>query len=572
MRFTRGRSWPRAVAWFGIRSFWGHLRHFVASGIATENIDSRDWMSPDPPDELVERVARALGGLEAPSLSEALDDEIWIDFLADTGDDADVSRAVAEMVFAEYELPDPERPGRWIRAPRGDLLVFGGDTAYPVATAEEINNRVVVPFNQVLAQRNDGKARVLLGIPGNHDWYDGLDGFGRMFRRRPDAPSGASMRPSVVAVERRQLEHAADWAKGLMLGRMVKKLPALVLDGYTTVQNASYFALPLSEHVHLIAVDRQLKQIDFRQRVYFRDWLAQHRKVLPLVMIPDPVLQFGLESPSGRGAVSAIGLRLSAKPHLILSGDLHHYQRWSEGLSQHVVAGGGGAFLHPTGQRDLPSQRGSKAWPDRRQSRALLAAVPWRVMLGRAGFLPHVVVLLLLLPLLDRYQRLHVRLLEEPWRIAVTALAAAVVLALIGGVRKGEAVAIAALAALAGAGIAVLPVGVAVAVAAVPWTLPLGWLSDLLILVGAAFGGALLFGSYLTALTAFGLEHTQAFTTLGHPGFKHFLRLRLRRDGRTLDVWCIGREDPLGGQPPVLVDHFTWPSEGDPDRPRDGEA
>ena len=119
MRFTRGRSWPRAVAWFGIRSFWGHLRHFVASAIATENIDSRDWMSPDPPDELVERVARALGGLEAPSLSEALDDEIWIDFLADTGDDADVSRAVAEMVFAEYELPDPERPGRWLRAPRG---------------------------------------------------------------------------------------------------------------------------------------------------------------------------------------------------------------------------------------------------------------------------------------------------------------------------------------------------------------------------------------------------------------------------------------------------------------------
>ena len=25
---------------------------------------------------------------------------------------------------------------------------------------------------------HDGRARVLLGIPGNHDWYDGLDGFG----------------------------------------------------------------------------------------------------------------------------------------------------------------------------------------------------------------------------------------------------------------------------------------------------------------------------------------------------------------------------------------------------------
>ena len=36
------------------------------------------------------------------------------------------------------------------RQSRGDILFFGGDTAYPVATAREILNRVVVPWNQVL--------------------------------------------------------------------------------------------------------------------------------------------------------------------------------------------------------------------------------------------------------------------------------------------------------------------------------------------------------------------------------------------------------------------------------------
>ena len=37
-----------------------------------------------------------------------------------------------------------------LTAPRGDILFFGGDTAYPVATAQEILNRVIVPWNQVL--------------------------------------------------------------------------------------------------------------------------------------------------------------------------------------------------------------------------------------------------------------------------------------------------------------------------------------------------------------------------------------------------------------------------------------
>ena len=51
----------------------------------------------------------------------------------------------------------------------------------------------------------------------------------------------------------------------------------------------------------------------------------------------------------------------------------------------------------------------------------------------------------------------------------------------------------------------------------------------------------------------------QAFTALDHPGFKHFVRLRVRADGSGIDGWCIGAADPLGaGQKPVLVDHFAW--------------
>ena len=184
------------MVWFGVSSFWGHLRHFASVAIATENVDSRDWMTADDPLELTARVAEALGspvrGSPGPSSSQeeslvdALGRDLWLDFVADTGDDVAVSRAVARLIFAEYELPDPDAAGSFLCAPRGEILLFGGDTAYPVATAQEITNRVIVPFNQVLETLPSGPPRVLLGIPGNHDWYDGLDGFARMFRRNPD--------------------------------------------------------------------------------------------------------------------------------------------------------------------------------------------------------------------------------------------------------------------------------------------------------------------------------------------------------------------------------------------------
>ena len=104
-RFVRGRERPQGVAWFGIRSFWGHLRHFVASAIATEDVDSRDWMTPDEPRALMERVSRLLGGsLPGTTVTERLGKDVWIDYIADTGDDVSVSRAVARRHFESSSI------------------------------------------------------------------------------------------------------------------------------------------------------------------------------------------------------------------------------------------------------------------------------------------------------------------------------------------------------------------------------------------------------------------------------------------------------------------------------------
>ncbi|MDF2695114.1 MAG: calcineurin-like phosphoesterase family protein, partial [Labilithrix sp.] len=101
-------------------------------------------MRPNPPEELLAAAARVLearshaaAGREGKpaSLTDALQRPIWIDFAADTGDDRDVSARVGAMLASTYDVDDGE--GGRLLLPRGDMLVFGGDVSYPVATADE---------------------------------------------------------------------------------------------------------------------------------------------------------------------------------------------------------------------------------------------------------------------------------------------------------------------------------------------------------------------------------------------------------------------------------------------------
>ena len=56
-------------------------------------------------------MSRVLGASEAGgSLAERLGREVWIDFVADTGDDHDLSLAVGRMVFSEHTLGGEDSP------------------------------------------------------------------------------------------------------------------------------------------------------------------------------------------------------------------------------------------------------------------------------------------------------------------------------------------------------------------------------------------------------------------------------------------------------------------------------
>jgi hypothetical protein len=574
-RFHRGAHKPLAIRWFGMTALAGHLRHLLAVAAASNQLDLRDWMRPEKATTLLDRVCQILGAsASGGALTERLGREVWIDFVADTGDDYDVSLAVGSMLFAEYALSG-DQPRR---LPRGDILVFGGDVAYPASTAYELERRLLRPWNHILhGKAYDGRRRVVLGIPGNHDWYDGLDGFGRLFRRsaledfaEPATEREGSAVPSSDSFSERAkgalqrllhldefdeslhlVEETAESIAAFLLRSTTRRPSRLTLAGYTSVQEASYWALALAPGLDLWGVDRQLRDADFRQRVFFAQRRAEAQPHKVLLVAPDPALAYGEPYEPGMKILDACDFSLASDKLLYLTGDSHHYERRAVGDSMHVIAGGGGAFVHGTRiPRESNGASPQCVYPDRRTSLRLALGMPLRLALGTAGFLPHGVFALLAVIEIIAFRHGPV---TGGLIVAAVTLIATISLSFAIRARLERPAATWTVAILFGLILSLTPLGLRFALSGA-----LPWLGDLLaVALGNAMLGSLTLGVFLLVLILTGLEHQQGFAALGHPGFRHFVRLCVHPGGK-VEGFVIGKDDPVGEGAPVLIDRFVW--------------
>jgi hypothetical protein len=277
-------------------------------------------------------------------------DELWLDYVADTGDGWNPTYAVAyNAAQPELALRDPAGASHATR--RGQVLVFGGDEVYPTPSRDAYERRLVAPYRTALASAAPPHPTVF-AVPGNHDWYDSLVAFTRLFcgtRRR--------------------------W-----------------LGGWQTRQALSYFALKLPHGWWLIGTDVQLdSDIDDPQLDYFRGVAAQMRdgdRAILCTAEPHWVAEARYAhfdpSLSQRNLDFLEHELFKDKIELFLSGDLHHYRRHAapDGR-QKITAGGGGAFLLPThhDQREVAELRDGfrcvASFPEPRDSRRLA----WRNLL-----------------------------------------------------------------------------------------------------------------------------------------------------------------------------------------------
>jgi len=311
--------------------------------------------------------------------------ELWFDFAADVGDGFHPTYEMARLMAQPsldltYTGTEGNAeggdgfPARSVTLPRGNLLILGGDLAYPGPSYETYTKRLLRPFEDALPPSGTERQRSLptnkptmqelksyrgpqaFCIPGNHDWYDGLEMFLRMIC-------------------------CSKW-----------------LGGWLLPQTTSYFALQLPHGWWLFGLDNGLAQdIDVPQFQYF-SWVVEHHvgpqdRVIVVTHEPGWVLDNYFGGKTQRNVQDLVRYVVGDRCVLRLAGDIHHYTRHvpvkrpSLGEGVHpsqappgpvlVVSGGGGAFMHPTHsfqsgdiQYDDQAYRRVVAYPSPQVSRA----------------------------------------------------------------------------------------------------------------------------------------------------------------------------------------------------------
>ena len=250
---------------------------------------------------------------EQDPLDYSRETELWVDYISDTGDGFDATYTMA-WLLAQEQL---EFGGEAL--PRGGVLLMGGDQVYPSAEPETYEDRFTGPFAAALPHSDESSAPEMYALPGNHDWYDGLSSFLRVFC-------------------------AGRW-----------------IGGWRTRQRRSYFSLKMPNGWWIWGIDIQLDTyIDEVQLDYFaRQQLLPGDKVLLLTAKPAWTKAYnGRAEPQSwrylsffeERCVRARGARLV----LTLTGDTHHYARYepsgagADDSPTRITAGGGGAYLSAT--------------------------------------------------------------------------------------------------------------------------------------------------------------------------------------------------------------------------------
>ena len=259
-------------------------------------------------------------------------EELWIDYVSDTGDGFNSTYSVAKLV-AQPEIVIQNN----LTLKRGDLLVLGGDQVYPTPSVEEYERRFKMPYESTGQQVSNEKMPKMFAIPGNHDWYDGLSNFLKIFCQKR------------------------------------------TIGIWQTMQRRSYFALKLPYNYWIWAIDVQLnEEIDEPQKQYFArvgTQMNEGDKVLLITSKPAWILaEHDKEDRSYntlkyfiQSFITEDSLHCMHKKFVlaaVITGDYHHYSHYHAVMTDaspinhepihYIGAGGGGAYLHLT--HNLPER------------------------------------------------------------------------------------------------------------------------------------------------------------------------------------------------------------------------
>jgi 3',5'-cyclic AMP phosphodiesterase CpdA len=243
------------------------------------------------------------------------------------------------------------------------FVVLSSDVVYPTGAAKDYETKFWLPFK--------GVSKPVYAIPGNHDWYDALEGFVAAFFE----PGAARVAMKARVEADQSLSSTTDGR----IESLVAQASALrsfygVPTGY---QQAPFFQVQ-TDRFALIAVDTGvLKSIDAAQRAWLHRALAAADGKLTMAIVGHPFYAGGVAQDAGHEAFAAIH-QLLREHHVavVMAGDTHDLEYYGEpqpgsrdgdrgavpDVVHHFVNGGGGAYLSFGTALAWPSRPATPEW------------------------------------------------------------------------------------------------------------------------------------------------------------------------------------------------------------------
>ncbi|TDC11239.1 metallophosphoesterase [Nonomuraea longispora] len=215
------------------------------------------------------------------------------------------------------------------------FAVIASDVVYPTGSGNEYEDKFFRPYKDYDAP--------IYAIPGNHDWYDGLGGFMRVFcdaRLKPKPDRGLRgllwRRPEPIDDAR------------LAKARELRGRPSQQAE-----QPGPYWVIE-SDSLLIVGVDTGIRNtIDKGQTAWLRRVSLDPRPKVLVTGKPIYTANAYKPSPLEEGGTIDDIVRDPAHRYVAaIGGDVHNYQRYpvkvGDRVIQYIVSGGGGAFMHAT--------------------------------------------------------------------------------------------------------------------------------------------------------------------------------------------------------------------------------
>ena len=228
------------------------------------------------------------------------------------------------------------------------FLIISTDVVYPAGSMNDYEGHFYLPLK--------GFFKPVYAIPGNHDWFDALEGFNANFLEPIAARAAMSARVEVdlrlTSTNNRRIE---------TLIREASRLRGLYGTKVGT-QRAPFFELQ-TERFSLLAIDTGImRSVDDRQSDWLVRALERSRGKFIMAIVGHPRFAGGADTAIGDENFKALYDQLSlAGVAVVMAGDTHDFEYYKEAAAggrvlHHFVNGGGGAYLSIGTALDFPKR------------------------------------------------------------------------------------------------------------------------------------------------------------------------------------------------------------------------